>query len=133
AANCITPQLPHGLDAEIFSMASLKRAWENAELPSELEHVTPYIRKPENGFSTAETRYAPIHAHHRWCVDEPEDFTLVEKIYAALFPENPHFTTRDIIAFLETQPHLVRINGHIDSRAAGAARDQKNDQNFLNP
>src|SRR3989344_7618105 len=35
---------PEGLDTEVFSFAALERAWQNAQLPSEREHVTPFIR-----------------------------------------------------------------------------------------
>ena len=39
---------PIGTDVEVFSFSALNRAWENTQLPSEREHVTPYLRKEEN-------------------------------------------------------------------------------------
>ena len=131
AINCIPPQLPHGLDAEVFSFDCLKEARAHARLPSELEHVTPYMRKPESGFKLTHTQYPDTHAHHRWCVDEPEDFQLVQAVYDALYPENPRFTTRDILNLLEQQPEIPAINAHIDSRAQGQKRDQERDNEFL--
>ena len=35
---------PNGIDVEVISFKSLKEAWKNAKLPSEREHVTPYVR-----------------------------------------------------------------------------------------
>ena len=45
-------------------------------------------------------------SHLRWTVDEPEDFILVEKIYQALYKENPFFLTKDILDLLKEQPYL---------------------------
>lgn len=44
-SNIFTNRYPDGQDIEVFTFASLKAAWEDAELISEREHVTPYIRK----------------------------------------------------------------------------------------
>ena len=131
ATNCIPPQLPHGLDAEAFTMASLEKAWKTAKLPSEREHVTPYMREEKNGFTIAATQYPPLHAHHRWCVDEPEDFQLVEAVYQALYPANPEFTTQDVLDLMTARPELLEINGHIDSRTAGILKDREQDTAFL--
>lgn len=111
AANCIRYCLPHGLDAEIFSTSALETAWQNADTAFEKEHVTPYMRQPENNFSVGHMEYDPVISPHlRWCVDEPEDFELVKQIYGALYPRNPDFTTADILGLMEKQPELFHIN-----------------------
>ena len=38
------------LDVEVFSFTALEEAWKNARLPSEREHVTPYIKKSDNQY-----------------------------------------------------------------------------------
>ena len=43
-ANTITEDFPDGQDVEVFKFSALERAWEEATLKSEREHVTPYIR-----------------------------------------------------------------------------------------
>ena len=43
-ANIITEDFPDGQDVEVFKFSALERAWNNATLMSEREHVTPYIR-----------------------------------------------------------------------------------------
>ena len=42
---------PDGLDCTIYSFNCLKKAWENAELKSEREHVGPYIEKNPQYFN----------------------------------------------------------------------------------
>ena len=41
----IEPTYPDGLDTEVFRYSALERAWREACLRSEREHVTPYIWK----------------------------------------------------------------------------------------
>lgn len=43
-ANILVEHFPDGQDIEVFKFSALKKAWENAKLQSEREHVTPYLR-----------------------------------------------------------------------------------------
>ena len=43
--NILIEHFPDGQDIEVFKYTALKKAWENAILNSEREHVTPYIKK----------------------------------------------------------------------------------------
>lgn len=38
-------EFPDGLDCTVFAVSALERAWRDAQLPSEREHVGPYIEK----------------------------------------------------------------------------------------
>jgi len=110
ASNCRPPTLPDGLDAEIFSFTTLKTAWQEASDPFELEHVVPFIiRRPER-FKMINHAYHQDLSHLRWTVDEPEDFEVVRKIYEALYPKNPEFNLRDILAYLKENPQLSALN-----------------------
>ena len=42
--NTIKETFPDGEDVEVFTFAALTKAWKDAALSSEREHVTPYIR-----------------------------------------------------------------------------------------
>ena len=44
----------------------------------------------------------------RWTVDTPEDFAFVERVYAALYPTKPAFSSADIRAlpFSHFEPDL---------------------------
>ena len=80
ASNTMPETFPDGLDAEVFSFKTLKIAWGNAELPSEREHVTPYIRKNSNIFKIVNLKCDINLKNKRWTIDEPEDFSFIKII-----------------------------------------------------
>ena len=43
-ANILKEEFPDGQDVEVFTFKALEKAWNEAKLSSEREHVTPYIR-----------------------------------------------------------------------------------------
>jgi spore coat polysaccharide biosynthesis protein SpsF len=43
-SNTLIENYPDGQDIEVFKFNALKCAWKNANLLSEREHVTPFIR-----------------------------------------------------------------------------------------
>lgn len=80
-SNVISETFPDGQDIEVFKFSALKKAWENAILNSEKEHVTLYIRNPQNGFKCYDftnnlTKYATL----RMTVDEEVDYVLIKKL-----------------------------------------------------
>jgi spore coat polysaccharide biosynthesis protein SpsF len=109
-SNTIEPTYPDGLCAEVMRYSCLEEAWREAKLPSEREHVTPFIIKRPERFKLGSVKGQEDLSALRWTVDEPEDFELVTRIYEALYPQNPYFTTRDILEFLDRNPHLIQIN-----------------------
>lgn len=110
SSNCWDPSYPDGLDAEIFSAATLDLLVERAHTPAQREHVTYYIRQHEAQFKIGKLARQPSLAHLRWTVDEPADFALVEQIYQRLYPSNPAFATDDILALLAREPQLATLN-----------------------
>jgi spore coat polysaccharide biosynthesis protein SpsF len=114
ASNALRPTWPDGLDVEVMTFAALETAWREAADPVEREHVTPFlVRHPERfrlGSLEAEVDLSAM----RWTVDEPRDFEFVSRIYEALYPVNPAFTTDDILAFLRQKPELLQINSGIE-------------------
>lgn len=111
-----TSGFPRGLDTEVFSFRSLARAWREALRDYEREHVTPYFYQHPGLFRVQELA-APEALHRpelRLCVDTEEDLTLVREIYARLYvPHGRIFTTREVIAVLDAEPHLKGINAHV--------------------
>jgi len=120
--------LPDGLDIEIFSFASLEKSWTEAKLQSEREHVTQYIRKrPELFRIKAFDCPTPGISHHRWTVDEPEDFEVIRAVFEHFYGIGlPDFTYLDILAFLESRPDIMRLNAAI-SRNEGLAKSLASD------
>lgn len=108
--NAVEPTFPDGLDAEVFRFRCLEEAWKEARLPSQREHVTPFINRQPDRFRISHYKREPDLSALRWTVDEPADFELVRIVYEALYPANPSFTTRDILALLESRPELKTLN-----------------------
>ncbi|MEC5388122.1 glycosyltransferase family protein [Uliginosibacterium sp. H3] len=108
--NANPPSFPDGLDAEIMRYAVLHIAWREAQRKSEREHVTLYIASNPDRFIIETLRSETDLSALRWTVDEKDDLALVERIYAALYPRNPAFTTQDILHLLEDQPELRTLN-----------------------
>lgn len=109
-SNTIEPTYPDGLDVEIFRFACLEQAWREAELPSQREHVTPYIHQQPKRFRIGIYKNNIDLSHLRWTVDEAMDFELVKTIYEALYPYKAEFTSQDILYFLNKHPELTILN-----------------------
>jgi len=110
ASNCQEPTLPDGLDAEIFSFSVLEKAWKEAELPLELEHVTKYIRNHSEKFQIRCLKYKADLSSLRWTVDQEKDLEFVRRVYEALYGDNPEFSMKDVLALLDEQPQLAEMN-----------------------
>jgi spore coat polysaccharide biosynthesis protein SpsF (cytidylyltransferase family) len=66
---------------------------------------------------------------YRLCVDHPEDFEVITRIYAQLYPGDPTFSARDVIRLLDGDPELARRNtGRADAfecpRCDGELREE---------
>ena len=57
-------------------------------------------------------------------MDEPSDFSFVRRVYEELYPEDPAFTTADILALLREKPELAEINQGI-GRNEGLERSMR--------
>jgi spore coat polysaccharide biosynthesis protein SpsF (cytidylyltransferase family) len=104
------PSFPDGLDVEVMRFTALEEAWEEATRPSDREHVTQFINRQRDRFRVRGVANDVDLSHLRWTVDEPADFELIKRIYEALYPTNPAFTTRDILDLLARQPELATLN-----------------------
>lgn len=114
AANTLRPTWPDGLDVEVMTFAALKESWREARDPVEREHVTQFmLRRPvrfDLGSLEGDTDLSAL----RWTVDEPRDYEFVSRVYEALYPANPAFTTADVIELLKERPQLLEINSGIE-------------------
>ncbi|MBV9183532.1 MAG: glycosyltransferase family protein [Acidobacteria bacterium] len=117
ASNTIEPTYPDGLDTEVFRISCLTKAWHEAELPSDREHVTPFIWRQPDFFRIGSFRGDANLSGLRWTVDEAIDFELVKTIYEALYPTNPFFAMQDIVRYLELHPDISSVNSRIPRNA----------------
>lgn len=130
ASNTLRPTWPDGLDVEVARFRALEEAWREAELPSEREHVTPFIHKRPDRFRLGSLEQEPDLSSLRWTVDEPADFSFVSAVYEALYPDNVAFTTQDILDFLKTRPDLQDLNSTLE-RNEGMKKSLAADAAFL--
>jgi spore coat polysaccharide biosynthesis protein SpsF len=121
---------PDGLDTTVYSFRALEKAWREAKLPSEREHVGPYISGHPELFQTGAISYTTNLSHLRWTVDQEEDLTLVREIFTRLFREGEMFYTEDILKLLDREPHLRKINSHI-VRNEGYLKSLERDRQYL--
>ena len=125
ASNTQPPTFPDGQDTEVFSAAALARAWREARLPSEREHVTPYIWKHPDRFRLANVRHAEDLSAMRWTVDEAADLEFVRRVFARLGADRP-FGMGEVLDLLRRQPALLDINRSL-TRNEGYARSVRAD------
>lgn len=103
---------PDGLDIEIMKFSALKESWQLAELTSEREHVTQYIRKHPERYKIQNLE-CPIKGieNKRWTLDEEEDYRLIDEIYRYFISQGREdFVTEDILEFLQEHPEIEEIN-----------------------
>lgn len=106
-------EFPDGLDCTVFSFTAIERAWQDASLPSEREHVGPYIERNPNLFKSGKLEPFSGLAHLRWTLDEPQDLTFLQEVFSRLYRDNPTFLAEDVLALLEREPELTAINANI--------------------
>jgi spore coat polysaccharide biosynthesis protein SpsF len=121
ASNALNPTFPDGLDVECMRAEVLEQAWREARKPSEREHVTPFIHTQPERFALRQVRHDPDLSALRWTVDEASDFVFVSQVFEHLYPVKPDFRMKDVLALLDREPQLARINSKLQ-RNEGYAR-----------
>lgn len=111
-SNTLVETYPDGLDTEIFKFSALVRAWEEADLASEREHVTPYI-KFKGQFKRYSLERSPSLADKRWTVDTEVDFEVATQVYNALYNSKDIFLMEDVLKFLENHYQIEQLNENI--------------------
>lgn len=104
---------PDGLDCEVMTMSALERAAAEATLPSEREHVTPYLQRPDVPISRGQFRPFVGLAHHRWTLDRNEDLTLLAAVFDGIMKDPLDVRTVDVLALLDREPSLLALNAGI--------------------
>ena len=98
----------------VFSFNSLEKAWAEAKLYSEREHVTAYIvKRPELFRLFNVKRNGEDLSLMRWTVDTQKDYEFISEIFKKLFNSNNIFYTEDILRVLNENPELLEINSGI--------------------
>ena len=105
---------PDGLDAEIFTMKSLKDAWTESTKTLHREHVTPFIWQQPDRYELGKLACDQGDlGQHRWTLDNQEDYELISWIYEHLHSESSQFGMNDVLELLATHPEKQQLNKHL--------------------
>ena len=106
---------PDGLDTEVMKFSALEKAYVEANMKSELEHVTPYIWK--NGTADGGSIFKSYKLKneageynandYRITIDEPEDFEVIKRLIEALGIDK---SWKEYIDFLVAHKEIYEIN-----------------------
>jgi spore coat polysaccharide biosynthesis protein SpsF len=126
-ANILIENYPDGQDVEVFKFSALEAAWNNANLLSEREHVTPYIRnnsdfKGGDLFTAINYNCDFDYSKIRMTVDEIKDFELISILINELGTDKTWMQYTNYII----QKDLGKINKNI-IRNEGLLKSLKND------
>ena len=128
----LSETFPDGEDCEILKFSALERAWKEARLMSEREHVTLYVKNHPELFKLQDYKCKLGNLNgERWTLDEPEDLELIKAVYA-FFSPNRDFSMREIYNYLHSNPEIRALNQKY-IRNEGLQISLKNDREMEMP
>lgn len=133
AANRLPPPFtrtyPIGLDTEVCSFQALERAWKEAVEPYEREHVMPYLYDVKDRFRTLLVNYPIDYGKVRLTVDTAEDLEFMRQVFSRFAPDG-NFSWLDVLALLEREPELSRINAGVQHKVMNDVDERNPDTPF---
>lgn len=100
---------PIGIGMEGFTFNALSRAWKEAKLPQEREHVTIYFKNPQNKFKIFEIKSDRQLGKFHWTVEQEKDMEYVREIFE-FFKDKEIFHMDDILDLINKKPSLLDFN-----------------------
>lgn len=105
-----------GFDVEVFSREAMLRVY---KIASEIEgdspykeHVTYYMYTHQDEFKVGYVKGSDFYKkNYRLCVDTPQDFELVTRIYEHFNDE--FVSAKEIVKYLDENPDIAEINKEI--------------------
>jgi spore coat polysaccharide biosynthesis protein SpsF len=117
-SNVLTRSYPIGMDTQVYAASVLHDVLGRADQPKCREHPSLYIYKHPDIYSlsnvpapSSETR-----PELRLTLDTPEDLAVIRQVFAALRPDSVNFSVAKILAYLDANPDVARINAAIKHR-----------------
>ena len=105
---------PDGNDVEIMKIQTLETAWRKAKENYQREHTTPYIWDNPGLFRIGNVEWETGFDYsmtHRYTIDYKDDYNFIKKVFEELYPVNPVFGLKDILALIDKRkPELKKIN-----------------------
>lgn len=128
ASNTMKPTYPDGIDTEVFKFSALEKAYNEAKLKSEREHVTPYIKKNSsfnkgNLFESVNVENDKDCSAYRITVDTQEDFDVIKNLIENL---GKNAKWEDYIEYLDSHNDVKDMNSN-HTRDEGYTKSLLND------
>ncbi|MBA2328509.1 MAG: aminotransferase class III-fold pyridoxal phosphate-dependent enzyme, partial [Flavisolibacter sp.] len=115
-SNTLDPTFPDGMDVEVFKFSALEKAWKEADLQSDREHVTSYIwrnstAKGGNVFKSINYSGVSDYSHIRLTVDESSDFDLISNLVGLLGDDKKWMY---YVMYIDDHKDLMEQNAHLN-------------------
>jgi spore coat polysaccharide biosynthesis protein SpsF len=114
ACNRMQSSFPDGMDVEVIRFSALEKTFLEASMPSEQEHVTPYIWKNSSfkggdKFSSGCVIHEQDYSDIRLTVDTIDDFKVIESLISLLGYKASWF---EYVEILKQHPEIRKLNEH---------------------
>jgi len=113
SSNTLVERFPDGLDVEVMTFGALQRAWREASLASEREHVTLYMRTHPELFRLESLVGERDLSAFRWTLDTEKDYRFLSALYDELGGEDECFGMEAILDLLAKRQDLLALNSGI--------------------
>ncbi len=126
----LSETFPDGEDIEVVRFSVLERAWKEARLASEREHVTLYIKNHPELFELQDytCKLGNLNGE-RWTLDESEDLELIRRVFGHFAPRTD-FSMKEIYDYLKQDFDTWSINRKY-ARNEGLQKSLANDRVVL--
>ena len=105
-SNTLNRTYPKGLDTEVFSFETLKRAYKYAKTDYEKEHTSPIIYTNKKLFTTFNVLDKFDNSRYNISLDTKEDYILIKALYKKLNSIN--FSYEELIKLLKKEYDKLR-------------------------
>ena len=127
--NNIIRTYPIGVDAEVFSFKTLEKTWKNAKLPSEREHVTPFMKKNDEGFKIHNIDNVEKIPIYRLSIDRKDDLKFLQEIKKNIHHEP--ILMKDVYNLFKIKPEILNLYNDKMDVVEGYKKSLKEDEEFL--
>lgn len=110
---------PLGFAVQVFPVEVLQRVAQLTNDPVDRAHVSCFMYHNPRLFRLNGVQASPevCGSDIRVALDTPSDYELMTKVFNALYPTNPMFQAKHVVALLREQPELLLINKHVRAKA----------------
>jgi spore coat polysaccharide biosynthesis protein SpsF len=118
-SNTTVRSYPRGLDCQVVSLATLQESLRIAKDAPQHEHVCLSIYENPDRFRLFNVMAPPelCYPGQRWTLDTEADYRFLTTVYERLYPQNPAFTSADVLRLLRAHPEIEALNSDIQQKA----------------